>query len=101
MTPIFSHLISKVANKTVVFGVFISPLILRAKDGVSENSIDICGRRGSADPCRTKKSPENLSGDFSCGRRDLNPHDREATRTLILLVYQFQHFREQTIIYHR
>ena len=43
--------------------------------------------------------PEGLY--FGCGRRDLNPHDREATRTLILLVYQFQHFREQMVIYQR
>ena len=49
-----------------------------------------------------QKNPPRISrGIFSCGRRDLNPHDREATRTLILLVYQFQHFREQAIIYQR
>ena len=48
----------------------------------------------------TKKSPELLlRGSFVCGRRDLNPHDLTATRTLILLVYQFQHFSEQKIIY--
>lgn len=28
-----------------------------------------------------------------CGRWDLNPHDIAATRTLILLVCQFRHFR--------
>ena len=30
---------------------------------------------------------------WSCGRWDLNPHDVTATRTLILLVCQFRHFR--------
>ena len=34
-----------------------------------------------------------------CGKWDLNPHDLAATRTLILLVYQFRHSRILLIIF--
>lgn len=39
-----------------------------------------------------KKNPLK-SRDFNCGRWDLNPHDIAATRSLVLLVCQFRHFR--------
>ncbi len=32
---------------------------------------------------------------FQCGRWDLNPHDEAITRSLVLLVCQFRHFRIQ------
>ena len=35
-----------------------------------------------------------------CGRRDLNPHDIAITRSLVLLVYQFRHFRATMVYYH-
>ncbi len=57
------------------------------------------GDHGTPSAFRNRKIPLRnfLKGIFylECGRRDLNPHDLAATRTLILLVYQFQHFREQ------
>ena len=34
-----------------------------------------------------------------CGRWDLNPHANTSTRSLVLPVCQFQHFREQDIYY--
>ena len=36
----------------------------------------------------------------SCGRWDLNPHDIAITRSLVLLVYQFRHFRATMLYYH-
>ena len=36
----------------------------------------------------------------SCGRWDLNPHDVTITRSLVLLVYQFRHFRATMVYYH-
>ncbi len=45
-------------------------------------------------PMRQKEQPRHRScSSISCGRRDLNPHDIAATRSLVLLVYQFRHFR--------
>ncbi len=46
------------------------------------------------DSLTTKNLVENISTRFlSCGRWDLNPHDIAATRSLVLLVCQFRHFR--------
>ena len=47
-------------------------------------------------PRRMKKNhPEYNPGwfFFTCGRWDLNPHDIAITRSLVLLVCQFRHFR--------
>ena len=39
---------------------------------------------------------------LTCGRWDLNPHDIAATRSLVLLVCQFRHFRiSYDVIYRR
>ena len=36
-----------------------------------------------------------------CGRWDLNPHDLTATRSLVLLVCQFRHFRKPFSVFQR
>ena len=44
----------------------------------------------------TKKTQDSFLSLFvSCGRWDLNPHDANITRSLVLPVCQFQHFRKQ------
>ncbi len=46
---------------------------------------------------KSKSRSDHLiaSAFLCCGRWDLNPHGITVTRTLILLVYQFRHFRIQ------
>ena len=41
----------------------------------------------------TTKKPGLLRIQALCGRWDLNPHDVTTTRSLVLLVCQFRHFR--------
>ncbi len=43
--------------------------------------------------CKKRKSLENSRLLTECGRWDLNPHDTNVTRSLVLLVCQFRHFR--------
>ena len=54
-----------------------------------------CNRSDGQVNCRNKKTLQIFrSARFlSCGRWDLNPHDIAATRSLVLLVCQFRHFR--------
>ena len=40
-----------------------------------------------------KEKRESSDSLFSCGRWDLNPHAVASTRSLVLLVCQFRHFR--------
>ena len=40
-----------------------------------------------------KKNREHFCSRFNCGRWDLNPHGVPTTRSLVLLVCQFRHFR--------
>ena len=51
--------------------------------------------QGTPRPVKRKKSRsfDLLYFRFKCGRWDLNPHDIAATRSLVLLVCQFRHFR--------
>ena len=43
---------------------------------------------------KTKEKSLETQGFYtSCGRWDLNPHDIAITRSLVLLVCQFRHFR--------
>ena len=51
--------------------------------------------RPSGSPFARKKKDQLFRVDpfLSCGRWDLNPHDKEVTRSLVLLVCQFRHFR--------
>ena len=42
---------------------------------------------------KRKASGFHLKLSFSCGRWDLNPHGLAVTRSLVLLVCQFRHFR--------
>ena len=40
-----------------------------------------------------QKNREHFCSRFNCGRWDLNPHGVPTTRSLVLLVCQFRHFR--------
>ena len=62
-----------------------------------------CGRWGAA--CQRHASSADRAGGETmnpgsrCGRWDLNPHDVTVTRSLVLLVCQFRHFRERKVSY--
>ena len=49
-------------------------------------------QRNFISPCNAKRL-KSFDLSLSCGRWDLNPHDVTTTRSLVLLVCQFRHFR--------
>ena len=56
---------------------------------------------GSSPFFRKRKKSRSLDLLFSCGRWDLNPHENTPTRSLVLLVCQFRHFRLPSLFHLR
>ena len=50
-------------------------------------------RIANAQSADAQKSREHFCSRLDCGRWDLNPHGVPTTRSLVLLVCQFRHFR--------
>ena len=76
---------------------FIKYVVFFSKSVKKQTSIFLLANARLFIKYNTKKEPSINEGFpylfIKCGRWDLNPHDIAATRSLVLLVCQFRHFR--------